>query len=301
MRLVAMVLCWIIATIALAVAVPAAWAQRNLIDANGYAALASSAAGDPALQTAMAAELTTQTVAIARKNGYSLPAGVVHGAATAYTAGPSFPDQFVDLNRVAHQWLFADAAQQNGGQWEVDLGPMLANTSLRQTLNNIGVDVPSSVTVPVTIDNTLNKTEATTTVQPGQLRPLATWGPWVSLGVAVLAGLAALLTLAVSRRRGRAFAALGVSALLVGGGGWAALEICRRYIDMALNQTVGDVHTIADVMVGNAEASLHQWLNLTLAAGVALVVLGLIVTILGALWGKQPRSSATGTRTSTRP
>ena len=78
--------------------------------------------------------------------------------------------------------------------------------------------------------------------------------------------------------------------LLVGGGGWAALEVCRRYIGNALNQTTGNVRTIADVMVANAEAGLHHWLNLTLAAGGAVVVFGVIVTALGgALRGKQRR------------
>jgi hypothetical protein len=280
-RLVATVLCWIIATIGVAVAVPAGWAQRNLIDADGYAALAFSAARDPALQAAVAAELSTQVVAIARKRGYSVPDGVARGVANGYTAGPSFPDQFADVNRVAHQWLFASAARQVGDRWEIDVGPMLSNTSFKQTLSNIGVDVPSSVTVPVT--------ETPATVRPGELRPLATWGPWVSVGSAALTALGGFLTLAVARRRGRAFAALGVSALLVGGSGWAALEICRRYIDNALNQTTGNVRTIADAMVTHAEGSLHQWLNLTLAAGGALVVFGVIVTMFGALWGKQPR------------
>jgi hypothetical protein len=280
-RFVATVLCWIIATIGLAVAVPAGWAQRNLIDADGYASLASSAARDPALQAAVAAELSTQVVAIARKHGYTVPDGVVRGVATGYTVGPSFPDQFADVNRVAHQWLFAGAARQNGDQWEIDVRPMLSSTSLKQTLSNIGVDVPSSVTVPVT--------ETPASVRPGELRPLAVWGPWVSVGSAALTALGAFLTLAVARRRGRALAALGVSALLVGGGGWAGLEICRRYIDNALNQTTGNVRTVADAMVTHAEGSLHQWLNLTLAAGGALVVFGVIVTMLGALWGKQSR------------
>lgn len=36
-------------------------------------------------------------------------------------------------------------------------------------------------------------------------------------------------------------------------------------------------------MVAQAENSLHQWLNLTLAAGGALVVFGVIVTIIGGL------------------
>jgi hypothetical protein len=115
-----------------------------------------------------------------------------------------------------------------------------------------------------------------------------------------LTGFGAFMTLAVARQRGRALAALGVSALLVGGGGWAALEICRRFIDNALNQTIGNVRTIADAMITHAEQSLHQWLNLTLAAGGALVVFGVIVTMLGALRRKQPRWSATETQTSTR-
>jgi hypothetical protein len=282
-RLVAAILCWLVATAALAVAVPAGWAQRNLIDADGYAALAYSAARDPVLQDAMASELSTQARVIARNRGYPVNDGAVRAAATAYTASSAFPSQFADVNRTAHAWLFTNAVRQNDGQWEIDLAPMLSNTSLRETLTNFRVEVPSTVTVPVTQDTA-------TTLRPGRLSPLATWGPWVSLAAAVLAGVAAFLTLAVVGKRGKALAALGVSALLVGGGGWAALEVCRRYIGNALNQTTGNVRTIADVMVANAEAGLHHWLNLTLAAGGALVVFGVIVTVLGAaLQGKQRR------------
>ena len=61
------------------------------------------------------------------------------------------------------------------------------------------------------------------------------------------------------------------------------MEVGRRYIDDALNQTTGDVRTIADVMVSHAEGSLHHWLNVTLAVGGALVVLGVVVAMLGAL------------------
>ena len=101
MRLVAAMLCWLVATAALAVAVPAGWAQRNLIDADGYAALAYSAAGDPVLQDAMASELSTQVRVIARKRGYAVNDGAVRAAATAYTASAAFPSQFADVNRTA--------------------------------------------------------------------------------------------------------------------------------------------------------------------------------------------------------
>ena len=68
------------------------------------------------------------------------------------------------------------------------------------------------------------------------------------------------------------------------------MEVGRRYIGNALNQTTGNVRTIADVMVANAEGGLHHWLNLTLAAGGALVVFSVIIAALGAaLRGKQRR------------
>ena len=120
-------------------------------------------------------------------------------------------------------------------------------------------------------------------LRPGQLRQLATWGPWVSIGACVLTGIFALLTLATARSRGKALAALGVSALLVGAAGWAGLEVGRRYVDDALNRTTGDIRRVADVMVNQAELSAHQWLNLTLAAGGVLVVFGIVVSMLGGL------------------
>ena len=118
-------------------------------------------------------------------------------------------------------------------------------------------------------------------MRPGQLRKLSTWGPWVSVGSTILAGVFALLMLAAARSRGKALAALGVSALLVGAAGWAGLEVARRYINDALNQTGGDIRQVADVMVAHAEGSVHQWLNLSLAAGGVLVVLGFVSMLAG--------------------
>ena len=123
-------------------------------------------------------------------------------------------------------------------------------------------------------------------LRQGQLSRLAAWGPWVSIGAAALSGFCGLLTLAAARRRGKALTSLGVSALLVGAAGWAGIEVGGRYINDALNRTTGDIRRIADVMVGHAEASLHQWLNLTLVAGVALVGFGVLVAIVGSLLKK---------------
>src|SRR5690349_13553016 len=161
-------------------------------------------------------------------------------------------------------------------RWLIDIAPMLSDPSLKETLGNLNLGVPATLTVPITVPESSG-------LRPGQLRVASTWGPWASIGLAVLTGVFALLTLATARSRSKALAALGVSALLVGGAGWAGLEVARRFVNGALDRTTGNVRLIADAMVGHAEAGMHQWLNLTLAAGVALVVLGVLISMLGGM------------------
>ncbi len=52
MRFALTVVLWLATTVALAVAIPAGWAQLNVVDEDGYAAFARKAAGDPDLQSA---------------------------------------------------------------------------------------------------------------------------------------------------------------------------------------------------------------------------------------------------------
>src|SRR5271170_2159637 len=104
------VVLWLATTVALAVAVPAAWAQLNLVDEGGCAALAQKAAGDPALQSAAAGELTTRAMALIAAHGggrYPVDSSQVHDAATAFTTGPSFPPLFAQVNGAAQRWLFS--------------------------------------------------------------------------------------------------------------------------------------------------------------------------------------------------
>jgi hypothetical protein len=282
---------WLATTVALAVAIPAAWAQMNVINADGYAAMAKKAAGDPALQSAMAAELSARAMALIAEHGggrYPVDSSQVHDAATAFTAGPSFPPLFAQANRAAHGWLFTDPRSgQNGNQWVVDVAPMLKDSSLQQILSSYHVKVPADLTVPLTV----SVPSMSEPLRPGQLSRVATWGPRVSIGAAALSGFCALLILVAARRRGKALTSLGISALLVGAAGWAGIEVGGRYINDALNRTTGDIRRIADVMVDHAEASLHQWLNLALVAGITLVVIGVLVAMLGSLVTKSPNSA----------
>ncbi|GAY14720.1 hypothetical protein [Mycobacterium sp. shizuoka-1] len=275
MRFAATLLMWLVTTILLAVALPLAWVQQNLVDADGYAALSQKAAADPGLQSAMASELTTQVARL----GSGVNTGAVSLVAAAYTSSPSFPGQFAQANRFAHRWLFTDSIRSSvdeQGRWVIDVAPMLSDTAFKETLSDYDITVPTSVPIPLT-DN------APSVLRPGALRPAATYGPWVSIGVAVLAGLCAVFTLFVARSRGKMLVALGVSALLVGAAGWAAIEFGRRRLNAVLDNTSGDIRRIADVLVGTAADSMHQWLNITLVVGGGLVIIGVIVSLLVSL------------------
>jgi hypothetical protein len=282
------VLLWLAATAALAVAVPVGWAQLNIVDEDGYAAFARKAAGDPALQSAAAAELTTRAMALISAHGayeggqHPVEGAQVHEIAAAFTAGPSFPPLFADANRAAHRYLFSPPFSQasSGDAWVIDVAPMLKDSAFAQVLSSHNVKVPATLTVPLTVSLPGQS------VRQGQLSRLAAWGPWVSMGAVALSGFLGLLTLAAARRRGKALTSLGISALLVGAAGWAGIEVGNRYLNDALNGTTADIRQIADTMVRHAEAGLHFWLNLTLIAGVALAGLGVLVAILGSLRAK---------------
>ena len=278
MRFLATLLLWLLTTAALAVALPAAWAQVNVVDREGYSALAASAARDSALQSAVAAELTTQLVRLGSKSG-SGPNETLFGlAARAYTASPAFPGQFALANQVAHRWLFTDTVGQSdeSGRWTIDLAPMLVDSSFQKTLTDFGIKAPSTLSIPLTED-------VSNSLRPGQLHRVAQWGPWVSIGAAVITGMLALVTLIVTRSRGKVLGALGISALLVGAAGWAGIEVGRPYLNTALNDTSGNVRRIADAMVDHATGSMHLWLNLTLGVGGVLVFIGFVVSTLGGL------------------
>ncbi len=277
MRSAVTVVLWLATTVALAAAVPAVWTQLNIVSEGGYAALSRRAAGDPALQSAAADELTNRAMAlIAAHNDGRRPvdSAEVHDAAVAFAVGPAFPSMFAGANTAAHRWLFT--ADGSGGSWTVDVAPMLNDASLQRILASHNAKVPATLAVPLTVS-------VPGSWRQGELSGLAKWGPWVSVGAAAASGLFALLTLAAARRRGRALTSLGVSALLVGGAGWGGIELGDRKLNGALNRTTGDIRRIAEVMVYHAEASMRHWLALTLVAGAVMVGFGVLVAIVGGL------------------
>jgi len=97
---------------------------------------------------------------------------------------------------VVHSWMFAGTgAQSEDHQLVINVAPMLNDPVFDPLLIRLDVAVPADVTVPVAVSTPK-------VLPPGKLRPLATWGLWMSIVVAALTGICALLTLAIARSRG---------------------------------------------------------------------------------------------------
>lgn len=276
-RALAAVVLWLLTTVLVAVAVPVNWAQHRLVDADGFAVLSEQAAHDPALQAAVANELATRMVWLIREHGFPIELSQVRDIAATYTAGPAFPSRFAQAMQVPHNGMLTG---DDTGEWMINLAPMLTDSAFQPTLTHHDVQEPAVLTSPLAIDVPAPQ-------QTGQLRELAGWVRWVGLGAGVLAAVCAVLTLVAARGRGKALTALGVSGLLAGAFGWAGTEVGQRYLNDALNQAFDNadatVHQIAHAMVHTGVDSLHHWLNLTLAGGGAVVVIGVIGALLGGL------------------
>ena len=98
MRFVAALLFWLVTTAALAVAVPANWAQHNVVDEAGYVSLARQAATERPLQDAMASVLTNQLVDLGANSGYDISPNLLRGL-SAYDVlhvNSEFADQASD-------------------------------------------------------------------------------------------------------------------------------------------------------------------------------------------------------------
>ena len=131
MRFVAALLFWLVTTAALAVAVPAAWAQQNVVDADGYAALAalggqgSAAAGCDGLRADHADEDADRRAA----GTTSTPTWCAAGRRVHREPGVSRPVRAVptESRTAGCSPTPSPRPAVRDGRWVIDLAPMLAD------------------------------------------------------------------------------------------------------------------------------------------------------------------------------
>lgn len=298
-------------------AVTSVWADRVLSDTDQYVETVAPLADEPAVQQALAAQVTQTVLSYVDVEGVTtdllntlaqqdnvpprlaaaLPAlatpitnGVQNFTRTQvneFFASPQFATLWAQVNRIAHAQVVKVLEGNQGGAVSaqdntitVNLGPIIAQ--VKQRLVAQGFTLANNIPA---VDKTfvLVQSDAITNAQ-GFYRLLNTLGLWLPLIVLVL--LAGGVALARDRRRTLLAGALGLTAsmLLLG----VALAIARTWYvettpaNILTEQAAGDVF---DVFVRFLRTSLR-----------AVAVLGLVVAIGAFVTG--PSSASVRTRES---
>ena len=167
MRFVAALLFWLLTTAALAVAVPAMWAQHNVVDEDGYAALARRRPPSDPLQDAMAVRADQPAGLLARQQRLRRQPRSGARCGDGLHAQSGLPRPVRDRptgSCTAGCSPTPRGSPTTSGRWEIDLSPMLADSSFQQTLQDFGISAPSTLEVPLT-DN------APDSLRPGSAAP----------------------------------------------------------------------------------------------------------------------------------
>ncbi|MGH3424157.1 MAG: hypothetical protein ACRDO8_05475, partial [Nocardioidaceae bacterium] len=192
-----------------ALALPAMWTERNVVDEDGYVAFTAPLASDHELQSALAQVVAQSVVDNTRVPPAARP--VVQKAAARIAGLPGYSDAWRESNRRSHRAVFGDprdrSPKQDGSdRLVVDVGPF-AQLVVDRVNDTAGthLEAPGQVVVNVGGSNQQRLVE-----RLRSLDPLA----YVLAGAAVLLAICSVL---LARGRGAALAWLGVGAVAVAG------------------------------------------------------------------------------------
>ena len=269
MRTFVSVLATVLGILLAAVAVPAIWVDRNIVQEDGFVRLAAPLGKDPEFQRKLA------TAAVGTIDTGSVPgflSGLVEPmlekAAESLTQLPGYPAAWEETLRRSHRLSFADpAAAQDGASASsltLDVAPLVA----------LGAEEISRATrLP------LNPPEQTliNVGQPAQrewTERLATYAP-MGYVLAVGSAVAFLLALVAARRRWTVLLASGVGGLAVAGLWGLGLQL-----GSARAQATDTGNAIAnmfrDEFLAAAGADFQAWITTTAVTGGVLVAAGIV-------------------------
>ncbi|WP_156464727.1 hypothetical protein [Aeromicrobium sp. Root495] len=270
MRSVASLAAWVVAVLAVVVALPAGWTATHVTSEDGFVSLVGPLVQDEQVRDAVIDEVTAALVDDAALP-VSVPASLeevvrsaVRAAAERVAGDPGWQQAWDESIARTHRSLFQ---QTDGpGYFSIDAAPV-ADYVLDKITGSLPVQINAPSTVPVVLE----------TVEDDTALEVARQAPTAAVVGGLVALLAALASVALARRRGVAVAGLGVGLLLSAAVLWPALG---SVADAALDEpaTGGEVaRTVRDRLVQLTQDSAQGWLTTTAVAGVVLLVLGAVV------------------------
>jgi hypothetical protein len=263
----------ILGVVLAALAVPAIWLDRNVVQEDGFVALAAPLGSDDEFQQrlAAAAVATIDTSAVPQfLTGLLEP--VLKSAAGSLTGLPGYPAAWEETLRRSHRLSFADpeslpAEVDSTTALTLDVAPLvsLGVEELSRT-SGLPLDPPGQTLINVGQSN-----------QRQLIEQAAAYAP-LGYSVAIGAGIAFLLALVAARRRWVVVFSVGIAALLLAGMWTAGSQLAG---DAVLATASGS--EIADMFknefVAAAAGSFRTWTLAAAVAGGALALVGIVVRI----------------------
>lgn len=256
-----------------AVAVPAIWLDRSVVQEDGFVALAAPLGQDAEFQQRLA------TAAIGTIDTGAVPdalAGLVspmlEAAAGSLTRLPGYPAAWEETLRKSHRLSFADAVPESAGAdtastLTLDVAPLvaLATQELSRT-TGLALEAPEQTLVNVGESDQRQLTERVSAYAP------------LGYSLAIGAGIAFALALVAARRRWTVFLAAGLAALVLAGLWTAGLNLARdNVLGTAGGSGLADL--FKEEFVAAASNSFLSWVTGALMAGGVLLVMALVIRI----------------------
>lgn len=258
----------LLAVVGMVCALPTMWAKERLVDSDGFTSMTAPLAKRHDVQQLIADELSTQ---IAANVGNKVPTAVIHPVATRYTQSDQFPQDFAEVTRQEHDWLFNSpgAGTGPGTIMSVDLTNM-ANRLVQSF--GLQVQIPGRITVPLS-DSARSGLEAGRYKKLGdRTKQIAA----ISLSVTLIAALGALL---VARRRGLVLVSLGVGMIVAGVVSWVSGAAVKGRAADEVSGAASAPKQLAQVIINHAMADLQRWVYITGAVGIAVIAVGVLVSL----------------------
>jgi hypothetical protein len=256
-----------------AVAVPAMWVDRNVVQEDGFVALSAPLGQDEGFQQRLAAAAVgTIDISSVPDALAGLVQPVVEAAARSLTGLPGYPVAWEETLRKSHRLSFADAASLPAGadsssSLTLDVTPLvaLATEELSRT-SGLTLDAPEQTLINVG--------------QPDHRQWIERMSAYAPLGypLGIGAGIAFALALVSARRRWTVIFSAGIGALLLAALWTFGSQLARdAAVGAASGNEVADM--FKDAFVAAGSASFQSWASGTAVAGGVLLAAGIVIGI----------------------
>ncbi|MET3175826.1 UNVERIFIED_ORG: hypothetical protein ABIB52_003695 [Arthrobacter sp. UYCu721] len=265
-----------------ALAVPAIWLDRNVVQEDGFVALAVPLGQDAEFQRRLAAAAvgTIDTGAIPDALA-GLVRPVLEAAAGSLTGLPGYPAAWEETLRKSHRLSFAGAAAvpaepDSPSSLTLDVAPLvvLATEELART-TGLPLTAPEQTLVNVG--------------EPEQRQLVERVSAFAPLGdsLAIGAGISFALALVSARRRWTVVFAAGLAALVLAGLWSVGSQLARdAVVGTASGNGLSDM--FKDAFVAAASSSFQSWVGGAAITGGVLVAAALVIRIASP--GRRPPS-----------